>query len=139
MGDLQFHGSTNLAISDIQIEKQPPEIFYKKGVLTNFIKFTRKHLCQSLFFKTKNLTQLFSCKFCEFFKNTFFYKTPRLTASANRLLDVFVMLLCVKSTPKNRVIDISFLAAPVPSYFTFSRLFIKDRSISLTSFWCAIC
>ena len=27
-----------------------PEVFYKKGVLRNFAKFTRKHLCHSLFF-----------------------------------------------------------------------------------------
>ena len=27
-----------------------PEVFYKKGVLRNFTKFTGKHLCQSLFF-----------------------------------------------------------------------------------------
>ena len=27
-----------------------PEVFYKKGVLRNFEKFTGKHLCQSLFF-----------------------------------------------------------------------------------------
>ena len=26
-----------------------PEVFYKKGVLRNFAKFTGKHLCQSLF------------------------------------------------------------------------------------------
>ena len=30
-------------------QKQPPEVFYKKGVLKNFTKFTGKHLCQSLF------------------------------------------------------------------------------------------
>ena len=29
-----------------------PEVFCKKGVLRNFTRFTRKHLCQSLFFKT---------------------------------------------------------------------------------------
>ena len=28
----------------------PPEVFCKKGVLRNFVKFTGKHLCQSLFF-----------------------------------------------------------------------------------------
>ena len=28
----------------------PPEVFYKKGVLRNFKKFTGKQLCQSLFF-----------------------------------------------------------------------------------------
>ena len=27
-----------------------PEVFFEKGVLTNFTKFTEKHLCQSLFF-----------------------------------------------------------------------------------------
>ena len=27
-----------------------PEVPYKKGVLKNFIKFTGKHLCESLFF-----------------------------------------------------------------------------------------
>ena len=32
------------------IQKQPPEVFYKKGALRNFTKCTEKHLCQSLFF-----------------------------------------------------------------------------------------
>ena len=26
-------------------QKQPPEVFYRKGVLKNFAKFTGKHLC----------------------------------------------------------------------------------------------
>ena len=30
--------------------KQPLEVFYKKGVLENFAKFTGKHLCQRLSF-----------------------------------------------------------------------------------------
>ena len=37
--------------SEAYWQKQPPEVFYKKVVLTNFSKFTGKHLCQSLFFK----------------------------------------------------------------------------------------
>ena len=32
------------------VQEQPPEMFYKKGVLKNFVKFTGKHLCQILFF-----------------------------------------------------------------------------------------
>ena len=32
------------------LEKQPPEVFYEKGVLRNFKKITGKHPCQSLFF-----------------------------------------------------------------------------------------
>ena len=63
------------------IQKQPPEVFYKKGVLRNFTKFTGKHLCQSLFFskvaslacnltKKETLTQVFFCEFCDISKNT---------------------------------------------------------------------
>ena len=32
------------------LQKQPPEVFCKKGVLRNFVKFTRKHQCEILFF-----------------------------------------------------------------------------------------
>ena len=31
-------------------KEQPPEVFFKKGILNNFEKFTGKHLCRSLFF-----------------------------------------------------------------------------------------
>ena len=47
----------------------------KKGVLKYFAKFTGKHLCQSLFFnkviKKEILAHVFSCEFCDIFKNTF--------------------------------------------------------------------
>ena len=56
----------------------------KKDVLRNFAKFTGKHLCQSVFFKKvakkENLAQVFSCEFCEVFKNTFSYRTPPVAA-----------------------------------------------------------
>ena len=42
-------------------QKQPPEVFCKKGVLRNCVKFTEKHLCQSLFLKKKTET----CNFIE--------------------------------------------------------------------------
>ena len=59
----------------------------REGVLRNFAKFTRKHLCQGLFFnkvagleacnfiKKETVTQVFSCGFCEISKNTFFTET----------------------------------------------------------------
>ena len=31
------------------MQKQPPEVFCKKGFLRNFAKFKGKHLCKSLF------------------------------------------------------------------------------------------
>ena len=34
----------------IVVQKQPQEVFYKKGVLRNFTRFTGKRLCQSFFF-----------------------------------------------------------------------------------------
>ena len=60
-----------------------PEVLCKKRVLKNSTKFTGKHLCQSLFFdkvagqvcnfiKKETLALMFSCEFCEIFKNTFF-------------------------------------------------------------------
>ena len=74
--------------SDIDKRKQPPEVFYKKGVLKNGTKFTGKHLCQSLFFNNiaELKTQVSSCEFCEIFKNTFFIKHVRTTASGQMSL-----------------------------------------------------
>ena len=40
-------------------QKQPPEVFYKKGVLRIFTKFIGKHLCQRLFFKRVSDTGVF--------------------------------------------------------------------------------
>ena len=71
------------------IQKQPPDVFCKKGVLRNFAKVTGKCLCQSLFFnkiaglrpailsKKGTLAQVLSSKFCEISKNTFSYRTPQ--------------------------------------------------------------
>ena len=64
-------------------QKQSPGVLYKTSVLKNFAKFIGKHLCRSLFFnkvadlkpatllKKETPTQVFSCEFCEIFKNTF--------------------------------------------------------------------
>ena len=57
----------------------------RKEVLGDFAKFTGKPLCQSFFFnkvaglslfKKETLPEVFSCKFCEISKNTFFTKYP---------------------------------------------------------------
>ena len=82
-------------------------MFYKKGILRNFARYTERNLCQSLFFnkvaglrpitllkmrlwhrcfpdnfiKKETLAQVFSCEFCEI-SNTFFHRTPLVAASA---------------------------------------------------------
>ena len=53
----------------------------KKGALKHFTKFTGKHLCQSLFIKKETLAQVFSCEFCEIYKNTFFTEQLWTTGS----------------------------------------------------------
>ena len=54
---LLLHRNTNLMshLSAVMwrrllVQKHPPEVFYKKGVLINLAKFTGKYLCQSLSF-----------------------------------------------------------------------------------------
>ena len=59
-------------------------MFWKKGVLRNFAKFTEKHLCQSLFLNKvaglwpcnfiikETLVQVFSVNFAKFLKTPFF-------------------------------------------------------------------
>ena len=61
-----------------------PEVFFKKGVLTNFAKFTGKHLCHSFFFhKVANLRpatllkmrlwhRCFTVNFAKFLRTSFF-------------------------------------------------------------------
>ena len=73
-------------------QKQPPECSVGEGVLWNFAKFLGKHLCQSLLFdkvavlrKKETLTRVFSCEFCEIFKNTFFTEHLWTTASKHQI------------------------------------------------------
>ena len=57
-----------------------------KGVPKHFANFTQKQVCQSLFLnkvaglRPGNSAQVFSCQFCEIFKNTFFTEHLRATA-----------------------------------------------------------
>ena len=58
-----------------------PDVFCKKGVFSNFSKFTGKNLCQSLYFNKVAGLQVLSCEICEISKNTFSYRTPPVAAS----------------------------------------------------------
>ena len=44
------HILENICQTKLKLQKQPPEMVYKKGVLKNSGKFSGKHLFQSLFF-----------------------------------------------------------------------------------------
>ena len=65
-----------------------PKVFYNKGALKNYGKFTEKHLCQGLVInkvaglslKKEALAQVLSCKIWEIFKNTYFEEHVRMTS-----------------------------------------------------------
>ena len=60
-------------------------VFYEKGVLKNFAKFTGKHPVSGNFIKKGTLAHVFSCKFYETFKNTYFNLTPLAATSGSSL------------------------------------------------------
>ena len=114
-------------------QKQSPE-----GVLLNdnhkkFAKFTRKHLCQSLFFiklqgsacsiiKKDTLAQMFSCRFSEIFKNIF--------------KNFLITLLVIFQQPSKGYL---FLSLYVSFLFIFSSLsshnniFFRDETVFVFS------
>ena len=74
--------STSVTNSDAVVQR----CVVKKSVLKNIGKFTVNHLCQNFFLielQAWTLVQVFSCEFCEISRNTFFYRTPLVAASAN--------------------------------------------------------
>ena len=86
------NGSQGDPIIIQKIQKQPPELLYKKAVLKYFSIFIGKDLCWSLFFNKvaglqvrnfikQTLTQVFSCEYCEILKNTYFEEHLRMAVS----------------------------------------------------------
>ena len=66
----------NRALGAIALESygsNRPEVFYQKGVLKNFSKFTRKHQTQACnFIRKDTLKQVFSCEFYKIFRTPFY-------------------------------------------------------------------
>ena len=97
-----FDGAFSLLVSVVNWlnlnRTSRPEVFCKKGV-QNFTKFTGKHLCQSLFFnqvaglrpatffKKTLWHRCFSMNFVKL-KNTYFYRTPPITASVQNFVSI---------------------------------------------------
>ena len=63
--------------SEVYWQKQQLEVFYTKGDLANFPKFTRKHLCRSLSFK-RLYYRFFHVNFPKFVGTLFLPNTGRL-------------------------------------------------------------
>ena len=73
------------------IQKQPPEVFCKKGVLKHFAKFLGKHLCQSLFlnkvacFRAATLLKKRLWRRCFYVNFVKFLRTPFLQNTSGQL------------------------------------------------------
>ena len=108
-------------------------MFCKKSFPRNFAKSAGKHLCQRLFFykvawpKSQNLATLsrkvslalvFSCKFCEISKNTFFHRTPPMAASESSYFPKLVL--------KNFFFFSKPISWSVQPCFIFLQVILKD-------------
>ena len=80
-------------------------------LLKNFPNFTGKHMSWKLFLiKNEALTQVFFCEIWDIFKNTSFYKTPPVAASATILTKCFFHIWTLQATLINiKKIDESIL------------------------------
>ena len=82
----------------LSYQKQPPEVFCKKGILENFAKFTRKHLCQSMLFnkiaglKKRPWNRCFPVNFAKFLRTPFLRNTSGLLLSYGCFLVFFLIL-----------------------------------------------
>ena len=96
MCDIVFEkakGCGGTLTEQVFVQKQPPEGFFKKGVMRIFPKFTRKHLCWNLFFdevklcrsatslKARLSRRCFLVNFCKICKNTYFAEHHWATVS----------------------------------------------------------
>ena len=77
-----------------------PELFRKKGALKNFAKFTGKELqlCQK-----ETSAQMFSCEFCEMFKNTFLQRTPPVAVCSTRSENITFYLHNISLASKEKL------------------------------------
>ena len=68
-----------------------------KGVLKNFAIFTAKHLSQGLFFKfiKEPSAKVFSCEYCEIFKNTYLEEQLRTTITVTNHYEGWTCLRAV--------------------------------------------
>ena len=81
-------------ITQRNIQKQPPEVLYRKGVFKNLAKFTGKHLCcyphACNYIKNETPTQVFSCELCYAFKTTFLQNiSGRLLLTIKQMVTIY--------------------------------------------------
>ena len=102
-------------IFTVSVNTQSPEMLCEKGALKNFEIFSRKHLCQDLFFddaaglelatllKKRPWHMCFACEFCGIFRNTHFLEHLRTAAfRVFHFLFVLRFLFALPALPNGR-------------------------------------
>ena len=94
-----FHFSKKIFLNILRYRNSRSRIIFKIGVLKNFTILAGKHLCWILFSnkvagpRPETPTEVFSCKYSEIFKNSFFIEHLRrlLLKIGSFVLYIFVM------------------------------------------------
>ena len=119
----------------------------KRDALKNFAKFTRKYLYQSLVFNEvaglylqlylkKALAQVFSCEFCNIFKNFFCTKLHQATASVKRLAIIWSFPISTYQAEfHNKKIHLIVFRNLLIGNFGESYLFSNFLSVALQHTW----
>ena len=86
-------------------------MFYEVGVSINFVQFKEKSykIADLQLYEKETPTQVFSCEYCEFFKNSFYYKTPPLAAfrETNWVIEIQGIHIIINScTPAGKTSEI---------------------------------
>ena len=68
-------------------QKQPPYLFNKKKLLLKTLQDSQEKNLRRSIFLIKVPTQMFSCEYCEIFKNTFFEEHLRLLLNKHIIQD----------------------------------------------------
>ena len=129
------------------IQKQPPEVFYKKTCSEKFHKIHRKAPAPvfflvkfiKTFIKKEARAQAFSCQFCENFQNTFFTEHLWTTASEHCFRDWLYILintfhiLYIKFHHRNVIFFLfSFRFSRIWLFFTSNDLWVADLALKLS-------
>ena len=122
-------------------QKQPLELFYEKSILRNFAKFSRKHLCHSLFFnktllKKRLWHRCFPVNFAKFLRTSLgdcFCMTIGFSVASDFDPDYFIKFLKIKFVRVLAVPSITKLYH-VQRYVIFHVLLRKCNHLDLKWF-----
>ena len=68
------------------------------------LQYPQENICVGVYYEKETPAQVFSCKYCEFSKNSFFNRTPPVAASNNKLVLEAVFIYTILHKNENNVL-----------------------------------